>query len=111
MHHRSIGGQEKAIAKALRKYSPDEICRAIERYSCVRENKSGKYRDVYAWTLGEFLTRKDHYNIERFNAESWEDPFVSQDHRRADAGLPADDPGSDPIWDLVDGKAVMRLPR
>jgi hypothetical protein len=76
MHHRSLNGQEKAIVKTLRKYSPEEICRAIERYSQVRANVEGRYRDLYQWTLGEFLTRQDHYNIERFNAESWEDPFI-----------------------------------
>jgi len=77
MHHRSLNGQEKAIVKTLRKYSPEEINRAIERYSQVRANDKGKYRDLYAWTLGEFLTRQDHYNIERFNAEEWEQPFLS----------------------------------
>lgn len=76
MHHRSLNGQEKAIVKTLRKYSPEEVCRAIERYSQVRANVKGRYRDLYAWTLGEFLTRKEHYNIERFNAENWEQPFL-----------------------------------
>lgn len=78
MHHRAIDGQEKAILQALRRYSPAEILRAIERYSQVRDNKAGRYRDLYAWTLGEFLSRKDHYNVERFNAENWEEPFLQK---------------------------------
>lgn len=77
MHHRAVNGQEKAILKTLRLYSPEEINRAIERYSQVRANETGKYREVYAWTLGEFLTRKNHYNVERFNAEQWEEPFLT----------------------------------
>lgn len=78
MHHRSLNGQEKAIVKTLRKYSPEEVCRAIERYSQVRANAGGRYRDLYAWTLGEFLTRKEHFNVERFNAEDWEAPFMAK---------------------------------
>lgn len=78
MHHRSVNGQEKAISLTLRKYEPAEIRRAIERYSIVRQNAEGKYRDLYVWTLGEFLTRQDHYNIERFNAQDWELPFLAQ---------------------------------
>jgi hypothetical protein len=77
MHHRAINGQEKAIMQTLRKYSSEEILRAIERYTIVRENKSGKYRNLYQWTLGEFLTRKNHYNIERFISEKWEGPFLN----------------------------------
>jgi hypothetical protein len=79
MHHRALNGQEKAINQTMRKYTKEEICRAIERYSPVRENKEGKYRDLYAWTLSEFLTRQNGYNLERFNAENWEDPFVSKE--------------------------------
>lgn len=77
MHHRAINGQEKAIVKALRHYAPAEIKRAIERYSQVRANTAGKYRELYAWTLGEFLTRQEGYNLERFNAEDWEAPFLA----------------------------------
>jgi hypothetical protein len=76
MHHRAIDGQERAISLALRKYSSAEILRAIERYSQVRANETGKYRSLYAWTLGEFLSRQNHYNLERFNAENWEEPFL-----------------------------------
>jgi hypothetical protein len=78
MHHRSLNGQEKAIVSTLRKYSPEEVCRAIERYSQVRANVEGRYRDLYAWTLGEFLTRKNGYNLDRFNAENWEEPFMDK---------------------------------
>jgi hypothetical protein len=77
MHHREVAGQEKAIIQTLKKYSQEEIKRAIERYSIVRENKAGKYRELYQWTLGEFLTRQSHYNLERFNAEEWEIPFMN----------------------------------
>jgi hypothetical protein len=77
MHHRALNGQEKDIAKTLKKFSPEEIKQAIERYSIIKQNVSGKYRDLYQWTLGEFLTRKNHFNIERFNAEDWEQPFLA----------------------------------
>jgi hypothetical protein len=80
MHHRAIDGQERAICHSLRKFDPAEIRRAIERYSQVRANESGCYRDLYAWTLGEFLSRKDGFNIVRFNAENWEDPFRSNNN-------------------------------
>lgn len=77
MHHRAINGQEKSVVQALRHYAPEEIRRAIERYSIVRANKEGKYRELYQWTLGEFLSRNNHYNIERFNAQEWEAPFLA----------------------------------
>jgi hypothetical protein len=80
MKHRALNGQEKDINKALKKYSPDEIKRAIERYSKVRQNKEGQYRDLYQWTLGEFLSRQNHYNIERFNVDNWEQPFMAMNH-------------------------------
>jgi hypothetical protein len=88
MHHRAINGQEKAIIKALRHYAPEEIRRAIERYSQVRANTAGKYRELYQWTLGEFLTRNNSFNLERFNAEDWEQPFL-------DIGAKQD------IWDVI----------
>ncbi len=77
MHHRAVNGQEKAIITCLKKYSPEEIILAIERYSLVRDNSLGKYREVYAWTLGEFLSRQNGYNLERFTSETWEMPFLT----------------------------------
>jgi uncharacterized protein YdaU (DUF1376 family) len=77
MHHRKVNGQEGAIKASLGRYTSEEIKRAIERYSQVRANEAGKYRSLYAWTLGEFLTRQNSYNIERFNADNWEAPFLA----------------------------------
>lgn len=114
MSHRRINGQEKAIVKTLRKYSPEEICRAIERYSIIRQNRAGKYRQLYAWTLGEFLTRHDHYNIERLNAENWEDPFLDNmaiNQQSSNRQAMADPPGADPCWETVtlpDGRLVAK---
>jgi hypothetical protein len=102
MHHRSLNGQEKAIVKTLRKYSPEEICRAIERYSQVRANETGKYRSLYAWTLGEFLTRNEHFNIERFNAEDWEAPFMENKKPVKQELFPENQPIGKPK-DLPDG--------
>lgn len=96
MKHRAIDGQEKAIIKALRRYSPEEVKRAIGRYSQVRENVGGRYRDLYAWTLGEFLTRHNGYNLERFNAESWEDPFLANGNHKPDPWAKYDTIGSAP---------------
>lgn len=79
IHHRQLNGQEKAIRKALQHYSPEEIKRAIERYGKILENAEGKYRNAYNWTLGEFLTRQNGYNLERLNAENWEAPFMKQE--------------------------------
>ena len=76
--HKIFKSQEAAIAKTLKRYSIDDIKCAIGRYSQVRANERGRYRDLYAWTLGEFLTRKDHYNIERFIAANWEEPFLEK---------------------------------
>jgi len=42
---------EAAIAKTLKRYSLDDIKCAIGRYSQVRANERGRYRDLYAWTL------------------------------------------------------------
>lgn len=77
VHHRELKSQERAINKTLRRYDPEEIKTSIHRYSIVRQNCNGKYRDLYSWTLGEFLTRQEHYNIERFISEEWEQPFLS----------------------------------
>lgn len=77
MHHRKLNGQEKSILSSLKHYTADEIKRAIDRYSIVRQNLEGKYRNVYQWTLGEFVSRESHKNLERFNAEEWEQPFLS----------------------------------
>ena len=82
--HKSIDSQEKAIIKTLRRYSVEEINLCIERYSQVRANEAGKYRELYAWTLGEFLTRKEHYNIERFTADNWEQPFLAKSNGNVD---------------------------
>jgi hypothetical protein len=77
IHHRSLGANEKLIAKTLKKYSVEEIKQAAIRYSKVRENLGGRYREIYAWTIGEFLTRQNHYNVDRFISEQWELPFLS----------------------------------
>jgi hypothetical protein len=79
--HKIFKSQEAAIAKTLKRYGIDDIKCAIGRYSQVRANERGRYRDLYAWTLGEFLTRKDHYNIERFIAANWEEPFLEKGRR------------------------------
>lgn len=60
----------------MQSYSEEEIELAISRYGIARENKGGKFREVYQWTLSEFLTRESYKNIERFTAEQWEEPFL-----------------------------------
>ena len=68
---------EKQVLVALKYFTAEEIKRAIERYSIVRQNIQGKYRDLYQWTLSEFLTRDSRKNLVRFNSEDWERPFLT----------------------------------
>lgn len=94
--HKEFASQEKAIAKTLMRYGIDDIKCAIGRYSQVRANERGRYRDLYAWTLGEFLTRQNHYNVERFIADTWEEPFLA----RGTAKTPAPDRVGEPTADI-----------
>lgn len=93
MHHRAIASHEKAIHGAMKHNTPEEIMTAIRRYSLVRSNEDGKYRPLYAWTLSEFLTRKEGYNLERLNAENWEAPFLVLPTGNGTRG-PAGDPNA-----------------
>jgi len=79
MHHRTVRCHEKAIRRALANYTATEIKLAMRRYSAVRQNSEGKYRSVYSWPLSDFLSWKDQQNLERFNTEAWEEPFMSFD--------------------------------
>ena len=77
IHHRQLDGQERHIRAALHSYPLEMIRLAIARYSQVMVNAERKYREVYSWTLGEFLSRKGHKNLKRFTCDCWEKPFLS----------------------------------
>jgi phage replication O-like protein O len=74
--HKNIKPHREAIQRTLKTYLEHDVMLAIERYSQVMVNKTGRYRKVYAWTLSEFLTRKSHYNIERLSSDQWEASFL-----------------------------------
>ena len=75
IHHKSTNGQERFIKGALKHYPPEEITTAIRRYSEVRSNP-GKFRKVYNWTIGEFLSVKGGMNLIRFNIDNWQEAFL-----------------------------------
>ena len=56
--HRSLtDGIAKAIGKALKLYSEEQIRTYIDRYDTILKDKA--YFFNYKWTLSDFLTRKD----------------------------------------------------
>lgn len=67
---------EQAIAEQLKHYSVKQICGAIENYARVLI--SNEYKWSYAWTLQQFLTRKqkehpDEKQLHRFLTNSFAD--------------------------------------
>lgn len=67
---------EQAITEQLKHYSVEQICGAIENYARVLI--SNEYKWSYAWTLQQFLTRKqkehpDEKQLHRFLANSFAD--------------------------------------
>lgn len=48
---------ENIIKRLSKDYQENEIKQSILNYSTIMKNESGKYRDVYKWTLPEFLVR------------------------------------------------------
>lgn len=72
--HKSMGGQQTDLRKALDHHSVEDIKLAISRYSQV-VSQPGKYRELYSWSLGEFVRWKHGVNLVRFLSENWEEPF------------------------------------
>lgn len=56
-HREMTDNIKKAITKALKTYTREDICKYIKRYSIVLEDD--KYFFNYKWTLIDFLNRKD----------------------------------------------------
>ena len=74
MRH-STGALKKMARKvglAVQSFGLDAVCLAIERYSRWLANPEGRYRKAYHWTLGEFVSRQDGYNVIRLSGDSWE---------------------------------------
>jgi hypothetical protein len=64
VHQKITQEMKKAINKTLKKYSEDEVIKAISNYAIIVN--SDDYFFNYKWSLGEFLTRRNCVNIERF---------------------------------------------
>lgn len=56
-HREMTDNIKKAITKALKTYTREDICKYIKRYAIVLEDD--KYFFNYKWTLIDFLNRKD----------------------------------------------------
>lgn len=75
---RRMAGHEGPIRSAV-EYAgnPDRVILAIQRYSHVLVNAGGKYRQVYEWGINDFLSRRGHYNLDRFTGDAWENEFLA----------------------------------
>jgi len=68
--HRDLNTDiEKAISKALRDTSPEEIKTAIERYAIIYHDKS--YYFKHPWGLAAFLKQKNGYKTFLDDGEKW----------------------------------------
>ena len=68
--HQDLGDKLiKAIDKALKDYSEEEIIKCIDRYNTVI--KDPKYFFDYKWTLEQFLTRKEGISEFRDDGGKW----------------------------------------
>jgi hypothetical protein len=77
-HSRRLSGHEGPIRAAIEYLGdPDKVVRVIQRYSHVMVNAEGKYRPVYSWGINDFLSRRGHYNLDRFSRDNWEDEFLA----------------------------------
>jgi len=77
-HSRRLSGHEGPIRSAIEYLGdPDKVVRVIQRYGHVMVNAEGKYRPVYSWGINDFLSRRGHYNLDRFSRDNWEDEFLA----------------------------------
>jgi len=77
-HSRRLSGHEGPIRAAIEYLGdPDKVVRVIQRYGHVMVNAEGKYRPVYSWGINDFLSRRGHYNLDRFSRDNWEDEFLA----------------------------------
>lgn len=76
VHRKFTNSIAKAIEKALKVYSKEEIKALIDRYNTILKDKNWFFD--YKWSLEDFLTRKD--GISSFTNEG--SKWVSYAHRR-----------------------------
>jgi hypothetical protein len=83
MNHRSLSpGDRVHIQAALKTFSEWELKQAIDRYSSVLEDRTGKYWLNTSWTIGEFVSVKSGKWLTVFNSENWENQVLSGKAKR-----------------------------
>lgn len=70
VHKKLTDKMEKAINKALKTNTKEEVKTAIERFAIMLKDESYKYCK-YKWTLDEFLTRDNGYKLFLDDGSKW----------------------------------------
>jgi hypothetical protein len=73
-----LDGQVSHIKAAIEYLGKSElVILCVQRYSTILVNAEGRYRQVYRWSIGEFLSRRSHYNLDRLSGDDWEREFLA----------------------------------
>lgn len=90
---------EKAIKKALKDYSVEELKTLIKRFKCIVKDEFYYYN--YSWNVEEFFSRKEGYREFDDNGSKWQSYIAERPTIKTDQYF-------EPLWEMYPNKSSVR---